>query len=272
VSGLRRALRAYPALLRIGLAEAVAYRTEFVVWMLTTTMPLVMLALWTAVARGGVVAGDAVRFGSSDFVAYYLAALIVRTVTGTWVVWEMNQEIRTGTMSLRLLRPLHPLIAYSAEHLAAVPLRALLALPVAIIMLAAAGGGHLVSDPVLVGVLFASLAGAWLIMFMSMVAIGALGMFIDKSVAVFEVWLGIFGVMSGYMIPLGLMPGWVRTVADWLPFRYMLGFPVETMIGMTTRASALRSLAVQWGYVVVFVAVALAVWRAGVKRFQAFGA
>ena len=38
-----RTLRALPTLLRIGVAETVAYRAEFLVWMLTTTMPLIML-------------------------------------------------------------------------------------------------------------------------------------------------------------------------------------------------------------------------------------
>ena len=41
---------ALPTLLRVGLSEVVAYRAEFVVWILTTNMPLVMLAIWHAVA------------------------------------------------------------------------------------------------------------------------------------------------------------------------------------------------------------------------------
>src|SRR5262249_25491438 len=49
VSGLWRVIRLYPALLRVSFAEAVAYRSEFFVWMLTNTLPLVMLALWSAV-------------------------------------------------------------------------------------------------------------------------------------------------------------------------------------------------------------------------------
>jgi len=48
-----RALRALPTLLRIGVAETVAYRAEFLVWMLTSTMPFVNLALWS-VAREAV--------------------------------------------------------------------------------------------------------------------------------------------------------------------------------------------------------------------------
>src|SRR6266581_5368962 len=143
---LRRAIKAYPAMLRVGLAEAVAYRAELVVWMLTTTMPLVMLALWTAVARDGRFG----RFGAADFVAYYLAALIVRTLTSCWVVWEMNMEIRGGTLSTRLLKPIHPFLAYSAEHIAVIPLRAAIALPAAVIMLVATSGSRVVTDPPLI--------------------------------------------------------------------------------------------------------------------------
>jgi ABC-type uncharacterized transport system permease subunit len=125
-----RTLRAVPTLLRVGLADAVAYRAEFLVWLLSTNMPLVMLALWSAVARDGPVG----RFGQEEFVAYYLAALVVRLLTGAWVIWELNFEIRQGTLSFRLLRPVHPLVAYAAENVAAVPLRLVLSLPVTLLL------------------------------------------------------------------------------------------------------------------------------------------
>jgi len=72
---LGRAARAYPTLLRVGLAEAVAYRAEMLVWMLTTTMPLVSLALWSAVAETAPVG----RFSQQGFAAYFLATLYKTT-------------------------------------------------------------------------------------------------------------------------------------------------------------------------------------------------
>ncbi len=269
MSQARRVLRAYPTLLRIGLAEAVAYRAEFIVWMLTTTMPLVMLALWTAVAREQPFA----QFGQADFVAYYLGALIIRTLTGSWVVWEMNQEIRVGTLSMRLLRPIHPIFSYSAEHLAAVPLRAAIAVPIAAILLAATSGARIVHDPLCAAMLVPAIAGAWLIMFMTMFIIGTIGFFLEKSIAVFEVWWGLFAVLSGYLVPLELMPVWVARVAAWLPFRYMLSYPVELLIGrIDDPAAAARLLAVQWAWVGILVVAALSLWRRGIRRFEAFGA
>ena len=57
----RHVLRAYPALLRVGFADILAYRAELVVWLLTINMPLVMMALWTAVAASGPVDASGVE-------------------------------------------------------------------------------------------------------------------------------------------------------------------------------------------------------------------
>ena len=68
---MTRLLRMYPSLLKVGFASAMAYRAEFFVWVLTTNLPLINLALWTAVARDAPVG----RFGQAEFGAYFLATL-----------------------------------------------------------------------------------------------------------------------------------------------------------------------------------------------------
>ncbi len=264
---VRRALRAIPTLVRVGLAEAIAYRAEMLVWLLSTTMPLVMLALMTAVAREGPIG----RFGEADFTAYYLAALVVRLMTGAWVIWEVNFEIRQGTLAYRLLRPIHPLVAYAAENVGAMPMRLALVVPVAVAAVAFAGPSHLTHDPVLLAAFPIAVVGAWLITFLAMAVIGALAFYVEASGALFEVWLALFGVFSGYLIPLELFPRWLSVLARFLPFRYMLAFPVETIVGMTPRAAALAELAVQWLFVAGLAGGARAAGRRGIRRFAAYG-
>ena len=264
---MRRALNAIPTLVRVGLAEAVAYRAEMLVWLLSTTMPLVMLALMSAVAREGPLG----RFGQADLTAYYLAALVVRLMTGAWVIWEVNFEIRQGTLAFRLLRPIHPLVAYAAENIGAMPLRLGAVLPIATIALLATGGERLSRDPLLLALFPVTLVGAWLITFLAMSVIGAIAFWVESSGSLFELWLGLFGVFSGYLVPLELFPRWLETVARFLPFRYMLAFPVEMVIGMTPRRAALAELAIQWAFVAVLAAAAWITWRAGLRRFAAYG-
>ncbi len=262
-----RALRALPTLLRIGVAETVAYRGEFIVWMLTTTMPLVMLALWTAVARETPIPG----FGAGELTSYYLATLIVRQLTGNWIVWELNYEIRLGTLSMRLLRPLHPLWQYAGQHMSAVPMRALVSAPIVALTMAIVGTGAFTHDPVLLGAFALSVALAWALNFLAMSLLGLLALYTEQSLSAFDVFFGIFGVMSGYLIPLELLPGWVRAVASWLPFRGMLGLPVELACGRLGHAEAASAIALQAGWVALMLVATLGTWRRALRRFEALG-
>jgi ABC-2 type transport system permease protein len=264
---VRHALRAYPTLMRIGFAEMVAYRAEFLVWVLTTNMPLVMMALWNAVAAEGPVG----RFGKQELNTYYLVTLVVRILTSTWMVWELTMDIRHGRLASRLLRPLHPLLAYSAQHLAAVPLRALVVSPLIVLVLVISKGQLALGDPALLGIFLVSLAGAWLLLFLTMVLIGSLAMVVDSALSIFELWLGIHFILSGYLVPVELLPAWATRLAHVLPFYYMLGFPIELAVGLLDRSAALAALGVQWLYVALMLVLALGVWRAGMKRFVAFG-
>jgi len=264
---LAHAMRVFPTLMRIGVAEVVAYRAEFLVWILTTNMPLVMLALWHAVAADGPVGG----FDQPQFTAYFVAILVVRLVTGNWMAWQMSMEIRDGTLSAKLLRPIHPLYSYAADHLSAVPMRIATASPIVVALVATSWHRLLRHDPKLALIFAASIVGGWLLMFFSMVLPGALAFYVDSAMGVFELWMGFYGLFSGYLMPLSVLPPWASRVINVLPFRFLLAYPVETLVGLLSPAEALRQLAAQWLYVVLIGWAALRVWRAGVRRYAAFG-
>jgi ABC-2 type transport system permease protein len=209
-------------------------------------------------------------YTQKGFAAYYLATLLVRLLTGSWVVWEMTMEIRSGTLALRLLRPIHPLLAYSAENLAAVPMRGIVAIPLIVIFLWNVRD-QLAGDPLIWVLLAPALLGAWLLTFLVMAIIGTLGLWLESATSLFEAWLGISSILSGYLIPLDLFPGSVRAVALVLPFRFLLSFPVELVLGRVDRAQALLLLAAQWGYVAVALLATRTLWRAGLRRYAAYG-
>jgi ABC-2 type transport system permease protein len=264
---LSRTIRALPTLLRVGVAETFAYRAEFLVWILTTTQPLIMMSLWTSVARDKSFGG----YSSDAFVAYFLSNLIVRQLTGNWVAWQMMEEIRMGTMAMRLLRPIHPFFAYVASHMAAIPFRVAVALPLAVILLVSSGASSLTHDPLQLAVLPVSIILAWLLTFAILFAIGALAFFMTQTFAIANLYFGLYSLFSGYLMPLELLPGPIATLAHWLPFRFTLAVPVEIM----TKSFSGRELAEQLGgqaaWLAIVIAVAIGVWRAGVRRFESVG-
>jgi ABC-2 type transport system permease protein len=264
---LQRTLKAFPTLLKVGFSEALAYRAEMLVWVLSTTMPLINMALWTAVAREAPVG----RFAQQGFVGYFLATFAVRQLTGAWAAWQMNFEVRQGTLAMRLLRPISPLWAYAAENLAAMPMRFLVALPVTLLSVALVGQEAVPRTWWGWALLALTVLGGWLITFLANVVIGTGALFLESSQKLMDVWLVFFFVFSGYMYPVELFPPALRTLADWLPFRYQIGLPVEMMTGAHDLETSLTLVARQWMWVVLTGLIAVGLWRRGLKRFAAFG-
>jgi len=259
--------RALPTLFRVGFAEAVAYRAEFLVWMLSTTMPLIMLALWSAVARDAPLG----RFGRKEFVAYFLATFIVRQFTASWVAWEMNFEVRQGTLAMRLLRPIPPILTLAVENLAAQPMRLVVAVPMAVVWLWSVGSDQIPRDPNLWAAFVVSLLGGWLITFLASFSIGCLAFYMESSIKLMDVWLSLYFVFSGYLIPVELFPRALRVAADWLPFRYQIGLPVELITSAHDPGAAMVLLVRQWLWVAAMLGAALLLWRRGIARFAAYG-
>ena len=265
-----RAIRALPTLLRIGVAETVAYRAEFLVWMLTSTMPLIMLALWTSVAAEA----PFENYTSAHFVAYFLAALVVRNLTGNWVAWQLAEEIRLGVLSMRLLRPIHPFIAFATSHVAALPFRSLIALPIAIVLLLSSGASTLTSDPVQLVLLVPSIALAWLLTFGVLFALGSIAFWITQTFGIVNFYFGLWSLFSGYWMPMDVMRAKFPLIADaaeWMPFYYMLGAPVQLMTKHLTGEQMARLVGAQAAWAAISVAVALWVWGKGIRRFEAVG-
>lgn len=265
-------VRAMPTLFRVSFAEAVAYRAEMFVWVFSTTMPLIMLMLWTTVTTVSPVQGQGGRtWSAGDFTAYFLAVFIVRQLISAWASWEINFEVRRGNLAMRLLRPMHPVLGYAVSNLAYLPLRTIVTLPVVAILIATQHD-TLPTDPRIWGLFCLSMLGSWLINFFVNVAVGALSFFLESSLKLMEVWLALFFVSAGYLFPLDVVKvGWVRTLIDALPFRYIIALPAELMTGRLSVDDAWRAILVQYAWGLGALVLAFIIWNRGVKRFQSYG-
>ncbi|MCB9745813.1 MAG: ABC-2 family transporter protein [Alphaproteobacteria bacterium] len=259
--------RAFPALLRVGFAESVAYRAEMLIWFLAVTMPIIMMFVWDRVAEAGPVGG----MDQQDLGRYFLAMVLVRQLTGAWVVWELNYEIRDGSLNGWLLKPMHLLWFSAARHLAAHPFR--------LVVLGPLVGALLLWRPELafwpglgtLALAALSVALAWGIGFAFQVAFGALAFFLKQSSGVWGVWFGAYMLLSGYIFPIGLAPPWLQPVLRALPFRFQLSVPVEILTGLLSGTEALAAFVGQLIWLLLSIGLAAATWRFGVGRYEAVG-
>ncbi len=78
--------------------------------------------------------------------------------------------------------------------------------------------------------------------------------------------------LSGQFAPLTLFPLPVQIIADILPFRWLIGYPIELVTGRLTLNEALIGLGAQAAWLIISYILFRTVWRAGVKIYSAVGA
>ena len=256
------------AMWRIGVAETTAYRASLLIWVLTTSMPLISLVLWRSLAADGPIG----EYDQDGFDSYFIAAFLVRQLASSWVVWDLDRSIRVGELSVLLLRPIHPVVHHAIANLSALPLRTLLAAPVGLAVLIATRGIVLADDALMLALAIPAIAFAWLLNFLTQLTIGCLAFWLTSASALYNFWLGAYMVLAGYLIPTSLFPSGLAEVARVLPFHAALGFPVELLVGRLSLLEAATGFALQLAWLAVMGSLAALAWRRGLRRYGAFGA
>lgn len=247
-----------------------AYRAEIIIWMLSGTIPLIMMAVWIgkAHAGGGAVGG----FAPADFAAYFLAAWLSQQMVVAWVSWVLDDHIRQGTLSPKLMRPLDPVWEFLTEHVA----ERIVRLPFVLLVLA--GGALLVPGTQLTPDVQHALAYvpcillAFTIRFLIAYCIGLLAFWFDQAIAIDEFYFVISVFLSGGFAPLEFYPPALQAVVQWTPFPYVIYHPVRVLTGSAEGTEILRIMAAQILWIVVFGLLRHALWRRGLVRYGAVGA
>lgn len=261
-------LRKYAALMRRSIGILLEYRVAMLIWMLSATFPLVMLAVWLSLAEDGPVAG----FTAGDFVAYYLLSFYMRQMTSVWVAWELDYDIRHGDMNSKLLHPIHPLHEYISFNLADKLIRGSMFTPLVIIVALVVPGVTLLVTPLNLLFFAIALAGAWTMRFFFQFNLGLLGFWFSQALVLTDVFWMLFLLFGGGVAPIELLPEPLRTIAYHLPFRFMMSFPIEIMMGRLTVNEILFGFVSVAVWIVVLFTVYRILWARGIRQFSAYGA
>lgn len=255
------------ALVKATWSSWLQYRGFFFVlafgWMVP---PLISMFIWSAAAGEGAVGG----MDQPAFAAYYLAVILVNQLTYAQVNWTVGDVIRYGELNTWLLRPVPPLYNILSSELAGkivymiftVPVVALLALLLRPAMEITARNAAL---------FLASLVLAWALRTFWGLWVAQLAFWATRADALLAVQDSLVFLLSGVIAPVSLLPEAMQHIAMLLPFRYMIGFPVEVLAGSLRGEELLTGFAIQAGWAALAIGLAWSTWRQGIKRYSAVG-
>ncbi len=261
-------LKKYLALLRRSLGVMFEYRASVFIWMLVNVMPLVMLAVWYTLAEDGPIG----NYSQADFVSYYLLITFARQMTTVWVIHELDYQIRHGELSTKLLFPMNPIHAFMSDNLADKVLRLVVMIPLAVIAFIVFPNVHYDVTPITITLMLIALAAAWVMRFLSQYTFALLAFWVSQATTLHEIWYATWLLIGGMVAPIDLFPAPIAEIARWLPFRFMLSFPVEIMLGRLTTSELAMGLTATAFWLALMIGVYRFVWARGLRQFSAYGA
>ena len=267
VSPVRGLFDVYVQEAKIAIAQQIQYRAANYMYMLgMVAEPIIYLVVWQTVAaqQGGSVAG----ITAGQFAAYYIVWTLVRNINIVFTPYGWEERIREGQLSAQLLRPLFPIVEDLGFFLGWKPVVVLLWLPIAF-FLALVFHPVLNPSPLAVAVFAVSLLGAYLIRSLNQSSLGLITFWTTRVGPVFQLYIAAELLLSGRLVPMQLMPDWVQTIANLLPFQWTFGFPIEALVGNLSTEQLLGGLLAQLFWIAVGSILVRVVWRFAVRRYSA---
>jgi len=232
-------------------------------WMIP---PLIYLFVWSTAAGEATIGG----LTRGEFVAYYLVLILVNQLTYAQTNWTVGDLIREGSMNIQLLRPMSPLYHALAAEIAGKVVYMTFVIPVAALL-------ALILQPQLDltlanGLWFLlALILAWVLRFLWGYWLALLAFWATRADGLLALQDSLVFLLGGLVAPTILLPELMQKAALILPFRYMVGFPVEALTNQLDPAGLWLGFAVQSGWLLVALALYRLMWRAGIKHYAAIG-
>lgn len=260
--------RVYAQMMKVHWAILLEYRGDTFFYMFGSFIyPLVTLAVWLAIAADGSVG----EYGQSEFVLYFLMVMFVSRLTATWDPWEVEVQIREGTLSSYLLRPSAYFHWRFSESLVYKLFYGVLMLVAWAIAWPLTEAVRISLEPGFLLSVVLAIALAVMIRYLFFFCLALLGFWTTRMIAIVNLAeaLGLF--LSGRIAPFSLLPDWVQASQNYTPFYWLLGFPVDLLTGKATGAAMWTGLWMQAMWLAVFTGLYFVMWNRGLRKYSAVG-
>ncbi|MEH2358890.1 ABC transporter permease [Nostoc sp.] len=262
---MKKIIRKVLTFLSVYYAYTVEYRAELILWVLSGSLPIILMGVWIQAAQGG-------QFGLSpvDFARYFMTVFIVRQLTVVWVIWDFETEVVEGKLSPRLLQPFDPVWHHVARHISERFARLTFALLLVALFFILYPQAFWV--PSLSRFLLFTLAAvlAFTLRFVIQYTFAMFTFWTERASALENFWLLFYLFLSGLIAPLEVFPEPVQKIVMFTPFPYLINFPASLLVGLPV--DIVRGFWSMLGWILVFLGVNRLLWRAGLKRYSGMGA
>jgi len=264
----RRHLSVYAALFGMIPKLFMAYQIWFWVGLVLNVISMAILVFfWRAIyADTSTISG----LGQNQTITYILLAFIFMPLTSNDLVWEFGSNLREGMMIHHLLRPINFQGMNYAQTLGGLVTRLVLQFPVVLVAVLVFGL-RLPMDLLTWLAFIVSAMLGFTVMFFFNWLLACLTFYTTEIWGLGVLIEGMTFFLSGALVPLVMMPVWMRTIVLSVPFAQALAVPVGLLAGITPLSEAPRIWLIQLLWIIGMWIISTLFFRVAVRKITVQG-
>ncbi len=264
------AAKKYWVVFAISWQKELEYRFNFFLARLRSVLVMVLLYfVWLALTKKS---GRFAGYTQAELVTYVFGINVLRSVIFGAQSRQVASDINEGTLSAYLTRPMSYFLRTVAAEFGQRCLYAVTALGEVLLFLLLLKADLLVQRDAAVLALFAlSVALAAALYFLLSYAVSLLAFWSREAMGPKFLFDWVLEFASGAYFPLDILTPAFFAVFSALPFALILYLPMEIYLGRADLAAALRGIALQAAWVLLFGPSVFWVWQRGLRKYTGEG-
>ncbi|MRN57272.1 ABC transporter permease [Paenibacillus monticola] len=267
-------MRKYTKAFTLGLQNALEYRMNFLLILISCIFPiLIQYFLWTTifVSKGD---SEVLGYNFNQIIVYTICAALLSKLVATGFEYEVSNDVKNGQLSKFLVQPIgyfqYRISSFLGEK---TPQIIVVMLILFIILTSLSLFIHMETEITL----------ARMLMFFLVVPISILlNFFISYCLSTLSFWLlevwGIYhtfgllsSIASGGIFPLDMFGATINRILDFLPFKYIVFFPINVINGKLPWDGIMSGVLMQFTWIFVLFLLSKLLWYKGMQRFESVG-
>ncbi|MEK9146804.1 MAG: ABC-2 family transporter protein [Patescibacteria group bacterium] len=251
-------------------SEMTTYRLNFALWRLRVNLQLLtMYFLWLAIIP---TSGQFGSYNQSLMLTYILGGALLSTVIISSRSYGVGDHITQGDLSNYLIRPINYFAFWFAQDLGDKAMNISFAIfELTALFLILKPPFFIQTDPTfLILAAICAFVAVFLYFFLNFL-IGLVGFWSPEVWAPRFIFIILITFFAGGLFPLDILPAPLYEIFKYLPFTYLIYFPLKVYLGQLYLQQILQGIATAAIWVLILYLIVKFVWNRGLKLYTAYG-
>lgn len=263
-------IRPYICGFKLSWTQATDYRFDFLFQFICSVIPIIAtLFLWKTVFNVNSIVGG---YDNVSMYTYLIFSRFLYSIIEPDFFFDVLEEIQSGALSNYIVKPIN-YIKFWFFKTAGSKSQELLFLVFPMILVCVVFKGNLLLnlDIINIIILLISSIFAYILYFLIFMILSLLAFWLYEISSWFYTTIYLIEFLAGVVIPLSVLPKALQNVVNYLPFKYMINFPINVMVINMSNIEKISGILFQLIWVMIFYIILKVEWHFGIKRYEANG-